>query len=34
MNHPVKIFDGDNKMKSVPDFFSDFLELFWEKNRF
>ena len=34
MNHPIKFFDGDNKMKLVLDSFSDFLELLWEKNRF
>ena len=34
MNHPIKFLDGGNKTKLVPVFFSDFLELFWEKNKF
>ena len=34
MNHPIMFFDRENKTKLVPAFFSYFLELLSEKNKF
>ena len=34
MNHPIMVLDRDNKTKSMPAFFSYFLELIWDKNNF
>ena len=33
MNHLIKFLDKDSKTKLAPVFFSDFLELLWEKNK-
>ena len=33
MNHLIKFLEKDSKTKLAPVFFSDFLELLWEKNK-